>query len=107
MSKSIRYMTEDGFYKLVEDIKKAFPFLKTTRVNKNFIHLGVEGLDAVFINKSDKSITPVVLSYKVFYEKNTRTKCLSKEGFEQALTRKTLFKKLSNMEMLVKEYEEV
>ena len=107
MSKSIRYLTDLGFQKLVKDIKSKYSFLQVTKQYPRKEYLGNDSVDMVFINYDEKSITPIILSYRIFYEKNVRTKCLGTEGFEKALTRKTLIRKLNNLKKLLEEYETV
>lgn len=104
MSKSIRFLTDKGFLKLVETIKDKYPFLQTNKYYYKTEYLGTSEIDMVFINYSEKKITPVNLFYKVLFENNVKIKKLGTEGFEQALTRKTLFAKLENVKTILKEY---
>lgn len=107
MSKSIRFLTDKGFLKLVEEIKTKYPFLQSNKYYSNKEYLGNEELDMVFVNYSEKKITPINLSYRVFFDNNIKIRKLGNEGFEQALTRKTLFSKLNNMTIILKEYYNV
>lgn len=104
MSKSIRFLTDKGFLKLVEEIKKRYSFLQSNKYYSNREYLGNEEIDMVFVNYSEKKITPINLSYRVFFENSIKVKKLGTEGFEQALTRKTLFSKLNNMTLILREY---
>ena len=107
MSKSIRYLTDAGFLKLVSDIQKEFKFLNTIRITYNYIYLGIDDFNVVFANKATKTITPCILGYKVMYIKGRRMMQLFNEGFEsEPLTRKTLFKRLALMQQIADEYHE-
>lgn len=106
MSKSIRYMSDKGFLKLVSEIKEKFKLEVNKTSNNTFIHLGIENKNLVFANLSEKKIVPSILAYKIFYDKNNvRTKTLSIEGFEEVQTKKTLLRKLENTKKILEEYE--
>jgi len=107
MSRSIRFLTERGFSNLIKDIQTKFPFLNTIEQSNNFLYLGVDGLTTVYINYNTKEVTPINLSYKVFYEKGIKMLQLANEGLEEAKTRKTLFKKLLLMKDIADEFHRI
>lgn len=105
MSKSIRFMTDIGFNHLISDIQSKYN-LQVYRENKNLVYLGKKEQNILYVKKNEKEITTSILAYKIFYEKNCRTKSLCIEGFEEVKTRKTLLRKLENTEKIIKEYED-
>lgn len=104
MSKSIRFLTDRGFENLITDIQTRNNF-EVNANSGNVVRLGKENSDIVFCNRNDKSITIANLAYKIWYEKGIRFKALATESLETALTRKTVFKKLEYVNLILDEFE--
>lgn len=104
MSKSIRFLTDSGFENLISDVISKYN-LDVNEDSGNVVRLGKENFDIVFCNRNNRSITVANIAYKIWYEKGLRFKSLATESLETVLTRKSLFKKLEFVKLILEEFE--
>ena len=105
MGKSIRYLTDKGFQSLIKNIEEKYPFLtRSESSNHVFTYLNYYDIKVLFFDNKEKRVTISELGI-LFTKKNGVEYVQPKGGnLEDILTRKTLIKRLNDIQELITKY---